>query len=185
MAKKVVGKKSLKKKIPKIKRPVLPKSEVKLERVLIENFVSLQKVMVNLSIKIDNLTNQLSKLLNLFEISAKVLAEKDFSLEKESKDSKKIINKIDNLFEQNKVIARGLTLMHERMPEPEFGRIQRPIQPQQPQTIQQPAVPSPGKSVMPVQEQGMAGYQKSISSAEPAPLKFKPLPKQKDVKRNF
>lgn len=41
------------------------------ENVLVENFVSLQKVMTNLSLKFDNLTNQISKLLDLFEISAK------------------------------------------------------------------------------------------------------------------
>ncbi len=91
-------------------------NEVKVEKILVENFVSLQKVMTNLSIKLDNLANQISKLLNLFEISAKSLAQKEFDLEKEGKDSKKIIEKVDNLFEQNKIIARGLTLLYEKEP---------------------------------------------------------------------
>ncbi len=47
-----------------------------IDKALMENFVSIQRVMVNLSVKIDNLTGQISKLLDLFEISAKALAEK-------------------------------------------------------------------------------------------------------------
>lgn len=77
------------------------------EKVLIENFVSLQKVMTNLSMKFDELSKQISKLLELFEISAKSIAGKGF-------DPDKIEKKVDNLLEQNKIIARGLTLVHEK-----------------------------------------------------------------------
>jgi len=98
--------------------------DVKVEKILVENFVSLQKVMTNLSVKFDSLTNQISKLLELFEISAKSLAKKDFDLEKENKDSKKIVEKIDNLLDQNKIIARGLTLIHEKVPEENFPQQQ-------------------------------------------------------------
>lgn len=136
--------------------------EPKIEKVLVENFVSLQKVMTNLSVKFDNLTKQISKLLELFEISAKALAEKDFDLEKGGKD-KKIIEKIDNLLEQNKTIARGLTLMHEKTPEQKkfsYPPVQAPqqMQPsvQAPQQMQQPQIPRP--------QVDMEGYQKSISS---------------------
>ncbi|MDO8623282.1 MAG: hypothetical protein Q7R52_03470 [archaeon] len=86
--------------------------EQKLERMLIENSVSLQKVMTNLVIKIDDLSSQMSKLLQLFEISAKALAEKDFD-KLETGDNKQMLEKLDRLLEQNKVIAKGLTLMHE------------------------------------------------------------------------
>ena len=46
-----------------------PKNErdIQTEKILVENFVALQKVMVNLSIKFDNLSGQISKLLELFE----------------------------------------------------------------------------------------------------------------------
>ncbi|KHO55254.1 MAG: hypothetical protein QT10_C0004G0041 [archaeon GW2011_AR19] len=37
------------------------------EKILVENFVSLQKVMTNLSVKFDELSSQISKLLELFE----------------------------------------------------------------------------------------------------------------------
>lgn len=137
------------------------RSGIGVEKILIENFVSLQKVMTNLSVKFDNLTKQISKLLELFEISAKTLAEKDVEIEKKG-SNKKVMEKIDNLLEQNKLIARGLTLVHEKIPE------QQPVYPAPiqslPQQIQQQPKP-----------QGeMQGYQKSISSKMPS----KSLPTQ-------
>lgn len=89
------------------------------ENVLVENFVSLQKVMTNLSVKFDSLTNQISKLLELFEISAKTLAEKDYEIEKNNRENTKILEKIENVLDQNKTIARGLSLVHERINEPQ------------------------------------------------------------------
>lgn len=81
------------------------------EKILIENFVALQKVMTNLSFKFDALSNQISKLLEIFEISAKSLAGKEFSPEKNQED---ISKKLDTLSEQNKILARGVALMHEK-----------------------------------------------------------------------
>jgi len=89
-----------------------------IENMLVDNFVSLQKVMVNLSTKFEDLTNQISKLLELFEISAKTLAEKDFDTEKNNRENTKILEKLENVLEQNKTIARGLTLMHDKINEP-------------------------------------------------------------------
>jgi len=169
------NKKSNKTKKTTDKKTTTP-SEVKVERVLIENFVSLQKVMTNLSIKFDNLSNQISKLLELFEISAKALSEKDFNVEKENKDNKKIIEKIDNLADQNKIIARGMTLLYETSPR------QNPDYPPAPSPKMNPLsqIPKTTREV-PINE---AGYQKSISfgsspeSANPNPTKFKQLPGQ-------
>lgn len=87
--------------------------EVKVERLMIENFISLQKVLTNVSIKFDNLAQQISKLLELFEISAKSLAEKDFNMEQKNKENEQIFEKLNSIAEQNKTIARGLTLIHE------------------------------------------------------------------------
>ena len=140
-------------------KPQTPKTKSsrddKIEKVLIENFVSLQKVMTNLSVKFDNLTNQISKLLELFEISAKTLAKKDFSLEKESEGERKITGKIDNLLEQNKIIARGITLLHE--PTSEREHYPPPIRP-----MQQPPTQIPRPRLGPQQNVGMRGYQKSV-----------------------
>jgi hypothetical protein len=113
--KKVIKKKDSKKKSTRKKSTRKKTSNV--DKVLVENFVSLQKVMVNMSVKFDNLSTQISKLLELFEISAKALAEKDYSLKKSGKDEEKIIDKMDSLMDQNKTIAKGLTLIHDRFSE--------------------------------------------------------------------
>lgn len=136
-----------------------------IEKSLIENFVAIQRVIVNLSVKIDNLTGQISKLLELFEISAKALAERNFQIG-DNRNNAKIAEKIDTLLDQNKTIARGLTLMHELNPKQEM--------PVSGYATQQPMV-----------ETGVMGYQKSIASSEntesesPLPFeakKFKKLP---------
>ena len=127
------------------------KADNKIQQALLENFITLQKVMTNLSIKFDNLSDQISKLLDLFEISAKAMAEKDFEKdeikdEKISKtrtdldnsfnsgrggrgvdggtlnlratqESEELTQKLNILLEQNKTIARGFTLMNEKIEE--------------------------------------------------------------------
>ncbi len=138
----------------------LPEEDIKMERLLIENFISLQKVMVNLSVKFDYLTEQISKLLNLFEISAKVLAEKDVDLEGNKRDNARIIEKLESITEQNRTIARGLTLMHDKIsgshnyPEQELGGVRSPAQRLPFKSFQ--------RNIIPKKEEGE--YHKSISS---------------------
>jgi len=160
MIKKVgVNKKIISKKIPiaspKVKKPFTPSTKAQTEKILIENFIALQRVITNLSIKFDKLTNQISSLLELFEVSAKTLAEKDFDIKKENRDNKQIIEKIDNLLEQNRTIARGVALVHEN---PEH----RPIYPPQ-RVVKNPSVQEASK------------YQKSISPKSPQLTEFKQL----------
>ena len=68
--------------------------------------------MVNLSTKFENLNQQLSKLLTLFETSAKTLAKKNFKLG-QGEESENVVKKLTELTDQNKVIAKGLTMIHE------------------------------------------------------------------------
>jgi hypothetical protein len=117
----------------KINRSNNPEN-VKIEQVLIENFVSLQKVMTTLAVKFDGLSNQISKLLELFEISAKTLAERGYLTE----DNKKVVEKLDNLLEHNKVIAKGIALLHEKEPVPQ----EYPRQQYAPQQIRKEVVKS-------------------------------------------
>ena len=138
----------------KVFTKIVPARTRKVEEILVENFVSLQKVMTNLSFKFDNLASQISKLLELFEISAKNLAHKDFSLEKEGKDNKEVIAKLDNLLGQNKIIAKGLTLMHEA------NSPQRNKSPQHPKNLT-PQGQSFHRKPRPAE---VNEYQKSISS---------------------
>jgi hypothetical protein len=151
--------------------------ESQVNKILVENFVSLQKVMVDTSIKFDNLAGQISKLLELFEISAKSLAEKDFEAEKNNKDNKKILERIEAILEQNKTIARGLTLMNQKIedtitttevveplpplfPNNQFNNAPRPLPPT-------PLRASPPKTVLRQNEGGIDEYKKSISSKNP------------------
>jgi hypothetical protein len=90
------------------------------EELLIENFVGLQKAMTNLSIRFENLSGQIVKLLQVFEESAKSLVggKKD--------DDREMLKKIDSLLDQNKTIAQGLVLMESKLrkrqePEPIGG----------------------------------------------------------------
>jgi len=83
-----------------------------MQEILIENFVGLQKAMTNLSIKFESLSDQTSKLLQIFEISAKNFMKAGGTNPEESKD---ILDKIDSLLDQNKTIAKGLVLIEEKV----------------------------------------------------------------------
>ena len=145
--------------------------DVHIERVLIENFVSFQKVMTNLSIKFDSLATQISNLLELFETSAKSLAEKNIESIKAQEETKEILKKVDDVLTQNKVIARGLTLMHEKIPEaeelenedyePELTLPPRPFD--NPPTPEKRENFKPKKPTSPPENADFKGYQKSIA----------------------
>jgi len=132
--KKTIKKKAVKKKFP-IKTKIITRttSQVNVEKTLIDNFIALQKVMTNLALKFDDLSGQLSKLLDLFQISAKALAEKNFNV-MGTKEHENILKRLDNMSEQNKVLAKGLTLLHE--PRPQTHTPQIPIN--RPQNTQIP-----------------------------------------------
>ncbi|MFW5846797.1 MAG: helix-turn-helix domain-containing protein [Nanoarchaeota archaeon] len=102
---------SLKKKSTKKSSSTNSQKSGDLSNKLIHNFVSLQKVMTNLSMKLDDLNSQISGLLDLFENSAKSLAEKEVKMKDD--EGNEIKKKLGELFEQNKTIAKGLTLIHE------------------------------------------------------------------------
>ncbi len=114
-SKKVARKRHTRKKAAKRRAP--SRSE-KTEMMLVENFVALQKVMSNFSTNFENLSNQISDLLYLFEESAKTVVKKDFINNDERRESKELTTKLDALLNQNKLIAKGLTLMHETAENP-------------------------------------------------------------------
>jgi len=96
-------------------------SKKSIEKAMLENFVNLQKVLTNLAVKFDSLSEQISKLLQLFEISAKTFVEKQTPEFGEKKTDKDFLEKLDKLLEQNKVLAKGLTLMEEKLRERLYG----------------------------------------------------------------
>jgi hypothetical protein len=154
MPKKRVAKKTTRKKTTKSP----PKKTT--EKILVENFVSLQKVMTELAIKFDGLGAQISKLLELFEISAKTLAEKEIKInanKTDKKEDKELAIKLDSLIDQNKIIARGLTLLHEN-PGEEFMPVPPPMPNMMPPQQINPPMQSPQ---LPPLNQNPGEYQKS------------------------
>ena len=116
-------------------KPVIRRDTERLNSILVENFVNLQKAVTNLTVKFDNLADQMSKLLQLFEISARSFSEKLATTMPELEKDREFLDKLNKLLEQNKVIAKGLTLMEENIRERVYGTHQPPLQPiqQQPQ----------------------------------------------------
>lgn len=80
-----------------------------INEVLVENFVGLQHAMTNLSIKFGNLSDNISKLLEIFEEAAKNISKSG------GNENEEITKKIDFLLDQNKTIARGLVMMEEKI----------------------------------------------------------------------
>lgn len=99
-----------------------PLSDREVQLALIENFVSLQKVLTNLSIKFDSLSDNISRLLQLFEISAKSFIKKTEEGNPEEND---LLRKLDTLLEQNKTVAKGVTLMEEKIRHKLYGESNR------------------------------------------------------------
>jgi len=112
------------------------------DKILVENFVGLQRAMTNLAMKFEDLSDNISKLLGIFELSAK-----DFLENKGSSSmgvEKDLINKLNSLLEQNKAIAKGLLMMNDnaRRQEPPRSQVPKPTFVQQPVPQNQSFQPS-------------------------------------------
>lgn len=138
-----------KKKEPSNSTKLSTEKEPLLEDKLLKNLVELQKVHTDLAEKFDKLTKEISNLLNLFELTAKSFA-KQHSL-KPTESDKEFLNKIDRLLEQNKTIAKGLSLMEEQI----RGK-----------TYEEPEKPINTEEYAPSE---MEGYTPSITSSRPLP----------------
>jgi hypothetical protein len=106
-------------------------SSREMQEILIENFVGLQRAMTNLSIKFEGLSDQISKLLEIFELSAKNFSSQNVG------DDKLIVDKLNSLLDQNKTIARGLVVLEEKL------RGQSPSYDQEPSQSQDSRRPKP------------------------------------------
>ncbi|MEK6896217.1 MAG: hypothetical protein AABX12_02030 [Nanoarchaeota archaeon] len=96
-----------------------PQTSHQLEERLIDNLVQLQRVHTDLADKFDKLSKQIADLVGLFELSARAFA-KQVNIPGAEKD-REFLDKIDKLLEQNKTIAKGLTLVEEKMRERLYG----------------------------------------------------------------
>jgi hypothetical protein len=135
------------------------------EELLIENFVGLQHAMTNMSIKFGALSDNISKLLQIFEESAKNFVSGG------RPDDEEMLKKIDSLLNQNKTIAKGLVLMEGKL----RGRSE--VTPGAPASA--PNASPAAVSVPPRIEntpQKPAVMQPSISPGNPSTFNPKPLP---------
>lgn len=105
------------------------------EELLIENFIGLQKAMINLSVKFENLSDNISKLLNIFELSAKdIMMNKGRATPEVDRE---LMGRINMLLDQNKNIMNAVRNLENKPRE-----ISQPMQPvqqssQMPQGMQQ------------------------------------------------
>jgi len=91
----------------------------RLEDQIAHSLIELQKVHVNLAEKYDKLSNNIANLLSLFELAARNFA-KQPHMQNTERD-KEFLDKIDKLLDQNKLLAKGLTLMEDNMRERLYG----------------------------------------------------------------
>jgi hypothetical protein len=83
-----------------------------IDRMLVENFVELQKVFTNLADKLENLSENISRLLQLFELSAKSFSDKPI---KAPGVDEEFLKKLDSLLDQNKTISKAIMMMEDRV----------------------------------------------------------------------
>ena len=117
-----------------VKKKVIKKKKANTktaENVLIQNSTEMQKIMLKLIERFDRLSTKIEELLELFEDSAKVLVKKEMESGKSDNLSKELLEKINKLADQNRVIAKGLTLIHEDK-EPSFSNREFIPQPNKP-----------------------------------------------------
>jgi len=90
-------------------------SNAELQMALIENFANMQKVLTNLTIKFETLSGNMSHLLVLIEEAAKAFMKKNDKGSLDSDEEKRLLDKLDVLLEQNRTVAKGITLIEEKI----------------------------------------------------------------------
>lgn len=92
------------------------KTPRELDHEMLKNLVELQKVHINLAEKFDHLSKEISQLLALFELTARNFA-KNVPQTTDYQKDKDFLDKIDRLLDQNKVLAKGLSIMEDQIRE--------------------------------------------------------------------
>lgn len=114
-----------------------------IEHEVLKNLVELQKVHLNLAEKFDGLSKEISHLLALFEVTARSFAKNAPQTVEYQKD-KDFLDKVDKLLEQNKVLAKGLSIMEDQIRERMYAPPQQHQQERKMEEVQpgQPALSS-------------------------------------------
>lgn len=133
---------SIKKKTSKTTTKKTTRVSSEMEHALVKNLVELQKVHTNLAEKFDHLSKEISQLLALFEVTARNFA-KNVPETAEYQKDKDFLEKIDRLLEQNKLLAKGLTIMEEHMRERMYSPGQaQPEKERKPEEAFEPSIAS-------------------------------------------
>jgi len=180
MAKKRMTKrKTTKEKVAYEKAPKI-KAEDPVVRLLMENSVGLQKTLLALNEKLDTLITHMADLLKLFELAAKNIAEKpELGFEKE------FLDKLNLLLEQNKLLARGITLISQgsaaampQLPTPPPTYRPMPVPRPSATMAMPPSAPAPvaeaRTTAEPSEEYTASGYTTSQPAAQPKPKPLAP-----------
>ena len=109
----------IKKVVKRVKREVvhaapkeLPKTTIDL---VIENSIALQKVVTELAFNMKKMSLDVSEMLELFKESTKSLSSEKADEEIKKSDIDELKSRIDELVDQNKVIAKGILLLESSM----------------------------------------------------------------------
>ena len=148
---------------------------------VIRNFLNLQDVLSKVAVKLDNLSTNIEKLLNLFAQTAKSFQE---TLPEHHQDHE-LLETMKTMLEQNKIIAKSLSIIEERTRQP-----QSQSQPQYPSsssqqnytTYSQPRLPSsikpsnPNQKMTPSRTITQQITPNANANSEQKEIKPKPLP---------
>lgn len=88
--------------------------------LLLENSIALQKTIANLAIELKGLNKKVSSLLELFEDASKAFKEakvKGMAAPAEAVVPEELMEKIDELVKQNRIIAKSLILLEKTIKE--------------------------------------------------------------------
>jgi hypothetical protein len=88
------------------------------EEILVENFIGLQRAMVNLSIKFENLSDNISRLLKIFELSVKDYVD----TRGQGQADRETVAKVSYLLEQNKSLAKDLSSLKTKQSQMEMNQ---------------------------------------------------------------
>jgi hypothetical protein len=147
----------------------LIKNLIARDDILVDNFVGLQKAMVNVSVKFGELTDRIDKLLDIYQKAADVFVEKQI---KEADKRIDLDKKVNTVMEQNRVLSRRRTPVPQRRLAPQMPR--PPMAPAPTNPVSPPMTPTSTPNV----ETAPRSNQETIPPA-PAPqdqTKPRPLP---------
>jgi len=86
----------------------LPKSTID---IVIENNIALQKIVIDLASEMKKISREVSEMLDMFKEATKSISSEKTESEIKKSDMDELKNKIEELVEQNKIIAKGILLL--------------------------------------------------------------------------